>query len=323
MRLRRLGVRTLLVALGLAIGLAGGATYAAFFATTSNSGNSISAAPDWTPPSASASVIMRNGGNVPGYIRQGAQYYVYAAVTDSGNPPSGVATVTANVSNITTGQTAAALTAGSWTIAGVTYNYRSARLTANGTLTEGAKTYTLTMTDALGYSATQSGFSVTVDNTAPRGSDIQTANFGSTVGRAEPGDTVTFTFSETMDPNTILAGWDGSATTVTVHFTNNGTSDRLYIYDAAGATQLNLGTVRLGRTDYVTGTVNFSGSTMEQSGSVITVTLGPTIDFPTRVTTAGGNGTMRWTPSNAALDPASNACSTANVNEGGTADREF
>ena len=312
----------LLVPLGLAIGLAGGATYAAFFATTSNGGNSLTAHPDWTAPSASGSVIMRNGGNVPGYIRQGAQYYVYAAVTDSGNPPSGIASVTADVSSVTTGQTAAPLTVGSWTVGGVAYNYRSALLTASNPLTPGAKVYSLTMTDVRSNSATQSGFVVTVDNTQPTASDIQTANFAFAVGHAETGDTITYTFSEAMDPYTIMAGWNGTATTVTVRFTSNGGGDRFTVRTPGGTT-LNLGTVNLGRTDYTTGTVNISNSTMVQNGSVITITLGPNIDRPTRLTTAAGNGTMRWTPSNAALDPAGNACTTTTRNESGAADREF
>ncbi len=52
--------------------------------------------------------------------------------------------------------------------------------------------------------------SVTLDNTVPTASDIQTANNGSIVGRAETGDTITYTFSEAMDPSSILSGWTGA-----------------------------------------------------------------------------------------------------------------
>ncbi len=319
MRRPRLRALVLLVALGVAVGLAGGTTYAAFFATTSNPGNSFTALADWTPPSANGSVIMRSGGSLPGSIRPGGPYYVYANVSDAGNPPTGVSTVTANVSSITTGQTAAPLTAGSFTAGGVSYNYRSALLTASA-VPSGTKVYSLTMTDALGNSATQGGFIVTVDGTAPRGSDVQTANTVFVAGHAETGDTITYSFSETMDPSSIMAGWDGSATSVTLRLTNNGGGDRVTVFN--GAAQLNLGTVNLGRTDYTTGTVNFTGSTMVQSGAVITITLG-TPDQPTRLRTAGGTGTMTWTPSASALDAAGNACLTTAVSESGPADPEF
>jgi hypothetical protein len=322
MRRPRLRAPLVLVAVGVVVGLAGGTTYAAFFATTSNPGNSFTALADWTPPSAGGSVIMRSGGSIPGYIRQGRTYFVYANVTDGGNPPSGVTSVTANLTNITVGQTAVPLTSAPCpcVVAGLTYNYRSASLTASNPLAEGAKTYTLTMTDGGGNSATQSGFVVTVDNTAPGGSDIQTANKVFVVGHAETGDTITYTFSETMDPSSIMAGWDGSATSVTLRLTNNAGGDRVTVFN--GTTQLSLGTVNLGRTDYTTGTVNFTGSTMVQSGTVITITLGIP-DQPSRLRTAGGNGTMTWTPSSAALDAAGNACSTTTRTESGAADPEF
>jgi hypothetical protein len=320
-----------LVPLGLAIGLTGGITYGAFFATTSNSGNFLMADPDWTPPSASGSVIMRDGGNVPGYIRPGGQYYVYAAVTDSGNPPSGVASVTADVSNITSGQTAAALTAGSWTVAGVAYNYRSALLRGDGGLTPGGKTYSLTMTDGRSNSATQGGFVVTVDNTRPSAADIQTANYGFVAGHAETNDTITFTFSETMDPYTVMDGWDGSATTVTVRLVNGFlgfANDAVQVY-APGGARLNLEVnqgliqgVNLGNSGYTTGTVNFTGSTMVQNGASIVITLGIP-DQPTRLQTVTTTGTMRWRPSTAALDLAGNACQNPTVNESGAADVEF
>ena len=56
---------------------------------------------------------------------------MYAQVTDGWT----VGTVTANVAVagtvITTGQTAVAMTAGSYTVEGLTYNYRTALLTAD------------------------------------------------------------------------------------------------------------------------------------------------------------------------------------------------
>ena len=59
--------------------------------------------------------------------------------------------------------------------------------------------------DNAANTGTQSGFPVTVDNTAPAGSDVQTANGGSTPGRPEQGDIVTFTFTEQIDPASVHA----------------------------------------------------------------------------------------------------------------------
>ncbi len=108
-----------------------------------------------------ALIKAKNGdGN---YIRQGGTCYVYANASDVGFPQSGVATVTANVSSITTGSTAVALVSGSYTINGVTYGYRSALLTANTTLTAGSKTISFTATDQAGLAGSLNGHVVTVD----------------------------------------------------------------------------------------------------------------------------------------------------------------
>ncbi|MBI2238532.1 MAG: hypothetical protein HYU54_08425, partial [Actinobacteria bacterium] len=270
-----------------------------------------------------ASVIAKTTGYLAGFIRQGGTYYVYANVADSGNPPSGVSTVTADVSAITSGQTAAPLTSGAFSVNGVSYNYRSASLTADNPLAAGATPYSLTLTDVDGNNATQSGFSVMVDNTVPAGADIQTANGSTTVGRAQTGDTVTFTYSEVMDPDSLLAGWTGTATSVTVRLVNGvgGGNDTLQVWDAANAVRLAFGTVNLGGQAYVVGgTRSFTGSTMVQSGPVITITLG---------TPSGGTGTetipgtMTWTPAAGATDAAGNACSIAFAAETGALDVEF
>src|SRR5687768_17501405 len=81
---------------------------------------------DNVPPSVSSTVIAKTVPYLPGFIRQGGTYYVYANVTDGGCMPSGIATVRTNVSTVTTGSTAVGLSAGAFTVGGVAYNYRSA-----------------------------------------------------------------------------------------------------------------------------------------------------------------------------------------------------
>jgi hypothetical protein len=106
----------------------------------------------------------------------------------------------------------------------------------------------------------------------PAPADVQTANGAATVGRAETGDTVLFTFAGALDPSTILASWDGSSTTVIVHFEHQGGISTLSIEDSAGTPLAALGSVDLA--DHYANTLDFTGSTMTASGSTITVALG-------------------------------------------------
>lgn len=279
---------------------------------------------DTVGPVVDAAAIGKTTLGSGGYVKQGGTFYVYAQVNDVGSPAVGVSTVTADVSTIRTGTTAAALstTGGPWTVDGVSYNYRSASITATTPLGEGSKSFSIKATDANANATTRTGFSAIVDNTAPTASDIQTANgSGGTVGKAEAGDTVTFTFSEPMDPNQILASWTGSSTSATVRLTNGGGNDALTVWNGGNTAQLPLGSVNLGRTDYVGGgTRTFTGSTMVMSGSTITITLGTPSGG---VGTAAGTGTMVWSPSTTAWDRASNAMSAVTATEGGGADKEF
>jgi len=328
------------VAVGLTAGTLTAPTWAAFSSAGSNPGNAIAAAPDFRAPSASATVVLKSQGGTPGYVKKSGAYTVLAQVTDTGNPASGIADVTADASTLTSGATAVALSAGSFSAGGVSYNRGSASLTAGASLTEGAKSYSLTSTDVAANTNTQTGYTVTVDNTAPTSSDVQTANNGTTVGRPQTGDTITFTFSEPIEPGSILSGWTGGSTDVVVRITDGGcilvlcSDDTLTVRNSANAANLPLGSVDLKRSDYRGGSllgtlspVDFGRSTdaaprstMVMSGSTVTVTLGtPSVTTDT----AGGSGTMTWAPSAAPYDRAANAATTASVNESGGADREF
>ncbi|HXF37827.1 MAG TPA: hypothetical protein VNO17_11720 [Actinomycetota bacterium] len=319
MRPRSLRPLAALVGLGLVLGIGGGTTHAAFSSLTSNAGNSFSAAADFVAPRASGSVIATEGRSLAGAIRQGGTFRVYANVTDDGNPASGVASVTADASAIRAGATAVPLAAGSWSVEGVAYAYRSALLTADAVLPEGSRGYSLALTDGAGNAAVQGGFSVLVDNTPPAGADVQTANGGTTPGRAEAGDSVTFTFTERVDPGSVLAGWTGSATTVRVRIVDNGGNDLLEVRTASGAAALPLGSVALNG-NHVTADRDFAGSTMTQAGGTITVTLGTPSGATNAVNAAR---TISWTPSAGATDAAGNPCTTTAVSEGGPSDREF
>ena len=123
-----------------------------------------------------------------------------------------------------------------------------------------------------------------------------------------------------MEPNSILAGWTGAATPVTLRLVQNGGGDRVQIRNAADSAALPFGTVFLIQTDYTSANRSFTNSSIVMSGSTITITLG-TPDGA--VTTAATASAATWTPAAGATDWAANACSTATVTESGAADKEF
>lgn len=314
-------------------------SFASFSSRADSPGNTVTAASDFRAPQVTGVALGKASGGAPGFVKQGSSYFVYANVAaDTGNPASGTASVTAVATNFTTGATAVSLVAGSYSVGGVSYNYRSTSLLADPSLTPGSKSFTVTATDKALNAASLAG-SATVDNTAPAAADVQTTNVG-TSGLAEAGDSLILSFSEPIEPASILAGWSGAATSVVVRINDNGLvglplgNDSVQIWNAANSAVLPLGTVDLGRSDYVSGLLGGSvrfgasgtASTMTMSGNTVTVVLGtynatPILD-PAR-TTASGNGTAIWTPVTTPFDRAENTMSTAAASESGAADREF
>jgi predicted ribosomally synthesized peptide with SipW-like signal peptide len=308
-----------LVLAGLLAVLAGGGTFAAFSSAAEETGNRVSTAADFAAPEVSGAVLAKTPGYDTGFVKQGGSFYVYANVAaDTGNPASGTASVTATLPTGTI-----PLAAGSYSVGGSSYNYRSGLQTAPNPAGEQTFDFTVTATDNASNSSTFTA-SGAVDNTPPSAADVQTANGGSIAGRPEQNDTVTFTYSEPIDPQSILAGWNGSAQDVVVRVNDVKSNDTLQVFNAANSAQLPLGTVDLGRSDYVKANRTFGASgtpaRMTRSGNSITVVLGTESGAGT---TAGGNGAMLWTPSTAAYDRAGNASLSTTASESGPADKEF
>jgi hypothetical protein len=279
----------------------------ASFTDSSQNPQTVSAVADFLAPSAGASTIAKSQGGVADYVKKGGTYYVYANVTESGNPASGIASVKADVSALTSGQTAVSLVAGSYTVDGDSFNYRSAQLTAGGSLSAGSKSYSLALADMAGNSRAQA-FAVTVDNGPFAGSDFETANAsGDISGKAEKGDTVSFVFSKAPDPNSIVSGWDGGGVkSVTVSIADSSSNDVLSV---SGAT---IGSVSLQGNYTASGeTTSFTGSSLTLSGSVATIVLGT--DSAGNATTENSKNKPVWTPSASTYDVAGNACSTATI----------
>jgi hypothetical protein len=329
-RPRLAGLLLLGIIPGLGLGTGVGWSVAQLTSAATVGGNTFTTAAsfDTVAPTVSASVIAKAAGTgqyFASFITQGGTYYVYANATDGGAAPSGIATIKADVSAITTGSAAVSLAAGVYSVQGVTYGFRSASLTANAVLAAGSKSYSLTSTDVAGNSRLQTGYTVTVDNTAPTATDIQCVNGGATVGRIELGDVCTFTYSEIIDPESILAGWAGASTSVVVRFTNSASADTFAVWNAANAAQLPLGTVATGGNyvgTAVTAGASGTASTMvlNTGTNTITITLGTVSGT---VNTVAGSTTASWTPSASAFDRAGYAMATTARTETGTADRDF
>lgn len=306
--------------MGLVLGLSSGA-FAAFAATTTDGPNRFVAAADWEAPHVTRTVVAKTVGYLGGSIHQGGQFYVYAQIDDGGNPPTGVGTVTADVSAFSAGGTAVAMLAGAFSQQGVPYNYRSATRNAINPMANGARTYSLTMSDVAVpvHSQTQTGFPVIVDNTGPAPVNMTSTNrTGGTVGRAEQGDRITFTWNTPIDPESLISGWDGgSPTTVTVRITNNGNNDRIRIRDAGG--NLDFGVVRL-QQNYVPARREFIDSSITMLGNSVTIVLGVPdgatnlITIPTMTT---------WLADDGAYDAAGNACSTDTITGSGSPRLDF
>lgn len=162
-----------------------------------------------------------------------------------------------------------------------------------------------------------------VDNTLPTGTNVQVANGNGGAHAMDAGDTLTFTWSEQISPGSILSGWSGAPTTVTVRVTDRGGNDTLSIWDAANATRLRITgasdlTLRADRTASAGAVFT---ATAVQSGASVTITLGALQSGTSKTDTK--SQAMAWTPSSLATDLAGNAVSTSTVNESPFAGRDF
>lgn len=274
---------------------------------------------DLSGPSIGTEALIKSQLGTADVVKQGGSYRIYANVTDTG---SGISRVRANVSTITPGQTSVSLSRGSWTVRGVVYNYRSGQWAANNPLAAGATSFSVTATDVAG-NATGSAGSASVDNSAPSASDVQARNTsGLTAGKADTGDTVTLVYSEPIEPESLVAGWNGATMTVTVRVQNQGGGDLVQVRNAGNSSTIPTGSTVLPSTAYVSATVSFSNSTMTMSGSTLVLVLG-TPNLPAKVGTVATAGTMTYVPLGSLRDWAANACSTAAVSETGALDVEF
>ena len=276
----------------------------------------IAAAGDFTPPTASRAVVQKALGGVPGFVRPGGGYRLYASVADGGSPPSGLATATADLTALTPGAASAPLAAGAFVVGGQAYDHASGTLLA-GAVPAGAAAFSLALADRAGNSATQAyPAGAVVDGTPPRALDVQAANGGPQAGVVEPGDSLAYGYSEPIDPISLIPGWDGRATAVTVTVANQPAADTVVV--SAGATTVPLGVVAL-NAKYVSASATFN-ATLSVDGSDVVLVLGTMTSGKTR---QGTSAAMTWTPAAGAFDRAGNAALTTAVTESGAFDKDF
>jgi Bacterial Ig-like domain len=187
--------------------------------------------------------------------------------------------------------------------------------TTAATLPSGTYTASASQSDASGNTGTSAPHTFTVDTIAPTATDIAAANGGATAGKAEAGDVVTFTFSEAIDPATVLAGWDGTSTAVQVRITAGVLApDPFTVLDSGGSTGVHLGTVQTNG-DYVTTNAVFDATMVRSADRAsVVVTLGAKQSGIMALLAAGAQN-MTWTVDNAVEDLAGNAVTTVSVTE--------
>lgn len=330
---RRLVALALLALLGVAVAAVGFS--GASFSSTSSNPQTARAVADFVAPSIGTPVLGKSasagtGGQV-GAVRAGGSYWVWVDPTDSGNPPAGVRSVEVDPfgtgSRVTATSTGGPFTAGN----GRTYAYRAGPLTAPSSPanTTSPAPYTVRVTDNADNLETAAHSNFVVDSTPPVATAVGTANgAGGTPGRAEAGDTVTFTFDSAVDANAIVSGWYGSQApssasndptnlSVLIRAANGAkASDGLEVQTASGST-LPLGTVDLGGR-YASKNVTFTGSALTQGACAstgpctFTVTLG-TVSKASDVSTNTTSAPYTWTPSASITDRAGNALAAASV----------
>jgi Bacterial Ig-like domain len=187
--------------------------------------------------------------------------------------------------------------------------------TTAATLTSGTYTATASQSDASGNTGTSVPHTFTVDTIAPTATDVAAANGGAAAGKAEAGDVITFTFSEAIDPATVLAGWDGTSTAVQVRITAGVLApDPFTVLDSGGSTGVHLGTVQTNG-DYVTTNAVFDATMVRSADRAsVVVTLGAKQSGIMALLAAGAQN-MTWTVDNAVKDLAGNAVTTVSVTE--------
>jgi type II secretory pathway pseudopilin PulG len=156
-------------------------------------------------------------------------------------------------------------------------------------------------------------FSVQQPSAASIASGVTSPN-----GTPSTGDPIIYTFSEQMDPNSILAGWNGSSTAVTACFSRSGFNATVLTIETSSAcsTAVSLGTVSLGD-PFFGWYIGTSGGTIPLSATMAMATVGGQSVVTVTLTSSNAsfnavtsNTQWTWSPAAGAADLAGNPSST-------------
>jgi Big-like domain-containing protein len=292
--------RSALVALGSLLAAVAGVTgsQATFTAAATNNASFATAA-DWVAPVVTLTVPADGA-----LTNDGTPTLSGSAGTASGD--STTVTVAVYSGPSATGTPIQTLTptraGGSWS-------------TTASTLTSGTYTAKASQSDGSGNTGASAPHTFTVDTIAPTATNIAAANGGSTAGKIEAGDVITFTFSEAIDPDTVLAGWSGASTAVQLRVTAGFLApDPFTILDGSGGTTVHLGTVQ-SNGDYVTTTAIFAATMVRSADHAsVVVTVGANQSGLMSLLAVGAQN-MTWTVDGAVKDLAGNAVTTTSFTE--------
>ncbi|HEX7297782.1 MAG TPA: Ig-like domain-containing protein [Solirubrobacteraceae bacterium] len=187
--------------------------------------------------------------------------------------------------------------------------------TTAATLTSGTFTAQASQSDSSGNTGTSAAHTFTVDTIAPTATAVAAANGGATAGTVDAGDVITFSYSEPIDPASVLAGWSGASTAVQVRVTAGVLApDPFTVLDGSGGTTVHLGTVQTNG-DYVTTTATFAATMVRSADHAsVVVTLGALQSGLVSVVPVAAQN-MTWTVDAAVKDLAGNAVTTTSVTE--------
>lgn len=187
--------------------------------------------------------------------------------------------------------------------------------TTAATLTSGTYTAQASQSDASDNTGTSAAHTFTVDTIAPTATNIAAANGGAAAGKVDAGDVITFSYSEPINPATVVAGWSGASTAVQVRVTAGFLApDPFTVRDGSGGTTVHLGTVQ-SNGDYVTSTATFAATMVRSADRMsVVVTLG-TLQSGLVSLLAVGAQNMTWTVDGAVTDLAGNAVTTTSLTE--------
>jgi hypothetical protein len=271
------------------------ASQATFTASARNSGGSFGTASDWVAPIVTLTAPAgnaRTSDNTPDL--SGA----------AGNASGDATTVTVRIysGSSATGTPVQTLTP---TRSGAAW------IATAATLADGTYTAKASQADGSGNTGSSAATTFTIDTAKPTASSISAANkggAGTTSGKLDSGDTITFAFSEAIDPTSVLSGWNGASIAVRLRFTAGLPNDTFTVLDGSGGAAVTLGSVTTNG-DYVTFSATIT-STMTRSadGTSIVVTLG-TPSYVSPVAVAAKN--MSWSVVAGVKDLAGNVINAA------------